>query len=62
MGHPRAHHPEIDKINICLGNDAPGPLRETLRLVSGLTPLPPSLGYQKQMDGVRRDGQAAAKG
>lgn len=61
MGHPHARHPEIDKINICLGNDAPGPLQETLRQVSVLTPLPPNLGYQKQIDGVRQDSQAAAK-
>lgn len=26
-GRPRAHHPEIDEINTCLGSDAPDPLR-----------------------------------
>lgn len=28
-GHPHARHPEIDRINICLGNSAPGPLWRT---------------------------------
>lgn len=59
--HPRARRPKIDKINICLGNDAPGPLRETWRRVSVVAPLPLRPGYQKQTDGVGQESQVAAE-